>query len=163
VTPTLRRFTAADLPRVVELSLAAWAPVFVSIEAQLAGSGVFEIQHPDWRAGQRRAVETVCTDPDHAVWVAEIDGDVAGFAAAAAHRDDAMGEIVMIAVDPARQRLGLGAALTGTAMAWFREQGMTTAMVETGGDPGHAPARQAYESAGFTPLPVVRYFRTVDP
>jgi hypothetical protein len=31
-------------------------------------------------------------------------------------------------------------------------------MVETGGDPGHAPARHAYARTGFTPLPVVRYF-----
>ena len=32
---------------------------------------------------------------------------------------------------------------------------MTTVMVETGGDPGHPPARAIYERAGFTLLPVV--------
>jgi hypothetical protein len=36
---------------------------------------------------------------------------------------------------------------------------MTTAMVETGGDPGHAPARRTYEAAGFHPFPVVKYFK----
>ena len=36
---------------------------------------------------------------------------------------------------------------------------MDIAVVETGGDPGHAPARAAYEAAGFTPLPIARYFR----
>ena len=41
------------------------------------------------------------------------------------------------------------------------EAGMTTVMVETGGDPGHAPARATYEAAGFRPLPTVKYFRTV--
>ena len=41
----------------------------------------------------------------------------------------------------------------------MREQGMDIAIVETGGDPGHAPARAAYEAAGFTLLPVARYFR----
>jgi hypothetical protein len=35
-------------------------------------------------------------------------------------------------------------------------------MVETAGDPGHAPARRLYEGAGFTPFPIVRYFRTVE-
>jgi hypothetical protein len=34
-------------------------------------------------------------------------------------------------------------------------------MAETGGDPGHAPARAVYERAGFTLLPVARYFRTL--
>lgn len=156
----VRRFETADLPRVVELSLAAWTPVFASIEAQLAGSGVFERQHPDWRADQRRAVESVCADSAHAVWVAERAGDVVGFAAAG-EREASLGEIVMIAVDPAHQRAGIGAALTQVALDWCREQGHTTAMVETGGDPGHAPARRTYESAGFTPLPLVRYFTTL--
>jgi hypothetical protein len=41
----------------------------------------------------------------------------------------------------------------------MRGNGMDIAVVETGGDPGHAPARAAYEAAGFTLLPVSRYFR----
>jgi hypothetical protein len=32
-------------------------------------------------------------------------------------------------------------------------------MVETGGDPGHGPARRAYEKAGFGLWPVARYFK----
>ena len=36
-----------------------------------------------------------------------------------------------------------------------------TEVVETGGDPGHAPARAAYEAAGFTLLPIARYFRVL--
>jgi hypothetical protein len=31
-------------------------------------------------------------------------------------------------------------------------------MVETGGDPGHAPARRTYESAGSRLFPIARYF-----
>jgi hypothetical protein len=36
---------------------------------------------------------------------------------------------------------------------------MTVAMVETGGDPGHAPARHTYEKQGFRLFPVARYFK----
>jgi hypothetical protein len=36
------------------------------------------------------------------------------------------------------------------------------AIVATGGDPGHAPARRTYEKAGFTPLPLVRYYALLD-
>jgi hypothetical protein len=32
-------------------------------------------------------------------------------------------------------------------------------MAATGGDPGHAPARRLYGSAGFTCLPLVNYYR----
>jgi len=35
---------------------------------------------------------------------------------------------------------------------------MRVAMIETGGDPGHAPARRVYERAGYTALPAVRFF-----
>jgi hypothetical protein len=35
-----------------------------------------------------------------------------------------------------------------------RDAGMNMVMVETGGDPGHAPARATYEKAGFERWPV---------
>ncbi len=65
----------------------------------------------------------------------------------------------MIAVDPDRQRAGIATALTRTATQWMRDSGMSAAMVETGGDPGHLPARRIYETTGFTPLPVSRLRR----
>lgn len=34
-------------------------------------------------------------------------------------------------------------------------------MVDTGGDPGHAPGRAVYESAGFEQRPVACYFKEV--
>jgi hypothetical protein len=36
---------------------------------------------------------------------------------------------------------------------------MDIAVFETGGDPGHAPARALYEEVGFTLLPIAPYFR----
>jgi ribosomal protein S18 acetylase RimI-like enzyme len=70
-----------------------------------------------------------------------------------------MGAIDILGVDPDYQRRGIGARLTTFAVDHMRRRGMDIAVVETGGDPGHAPARAAYESAGFTLLPVARYFR----
>ena len=64
-----------------------------------------------------------------------------------------------VAVDPPHQRAGIGSALTEFAVAWIKEQGVAVAMVETGGDPGHAPARAIYDKAGFTKLPIARYFK----
>jgi GNAT superfamily N-acetyltransferase len=159
--PTIRPYTAGDLEAVVALSLRAWAPVFASVEEALRGSGVYEAQHPDWRVTQRDAVEQTCSAEQVRVWVADVEGTVAGFTAVQLHEADRMGEIYMLAVDPAHQRRGIGAGLTSFAVRWIAEQGMTTVMVETGGDPGHAAARATYERAGFTALPSVKYFRTV--
>ena len=52
-------------------------------------------------------------------------------------------------------------ALTEVATGWLRDAGMTMAMVETGGDPGHAPARRVYEKANYTLLPGARYFKAL--
>ena len=158
---TIRDYAEADREQLVALSLRAWAPVFASLERVLRGSGVFEAQYPDWRSAQRAAVEGTCDDEGSRVWVAELDGAVAGFCSAGRHEAARMGEISMLAVDPDRQRRGVGAALTDVATAWLAGQGMRTVMVETGGDPGHAPARATYERAGFTLLPVARYFKVV--
>ena len=151
-------FQPSRLEAVVRLSLRAWAPVFASLE-DVMDAGVYREQHPDWRVTQRRAVEAACADPEVHVFVAMEGEEVAGFAALKLHREERIGEIYMIAVDPGFQRRRIAAALTEHSLAWLKQAGMTTAMVETGGDPGHAPARRTYESAGFQLLPVARYFK----
>jgi len=51
--------------------------------------------------------------------------------------------------------------ILGFALDRLKDAGMTVAMVETGGDPGHAPARRVYEKAGYTLLPTARYFKNL--
>ena len=87
--------------------------------------------------------------------------DLLGFVGLRLHPEDSMGEIYLLAVDPVHQRCGVASALMGFAMGRFRNAGMKIAMVETGGDPGHAAARQAYERFGFGRWPVARYFTQV--
>jgi GNAT superfamily N-acetyltransferase len=145
---------------IVALSLRAWAPVFESIRETLDPE-IYDYFYPDWRVSQRRDVEAACDDPDMHVWTA-IEGDaVIGFVAVRLHADDAMGEIYMIAVDPDVQRKGTGVGLSDFACAWMKDQNMASVMVETGNDPGHAPARRTYEKAGFRPWYNVRYFKTL--
>lgn len=152
-------YESCNLEAVVALSLRAWAPVFDSLE-KVMGADVFQAFYADgWRAGQRKAVETVCTDENLHVWVAVEDGSVVGFVAVSLRAEDSMGEIYMLAVDPESQRHGIGMALTRYALDWMTEAGMSIAMVETGGDPGHAPARSVYENTGFGLLPIARYFK----
>jgi ribosomal protein S18 acetylase RimI-like enzyme len=148
----------AKLYAIVRLSLRAWEPVFASLEHAM-DPDVYREQHPDWRMNQRHAVESACAAEDVHVWVASEGSQPIGFVALKLHTADRMGEISMIAVDPAFQGRGIGKALTNYALAWLKQADMTTVMVETGGDPGHAPARSLYESTGFRPLPIVRYFK----
>ncbi len=75
--------------------------------------------------------------------------------------EDSIGEIYMLAVDPDHQGGGIGTALTEFALARIKDARMTVAMVETGGDPGHAAARRTYEKAGYVHLPIARYFKNL--
>lgn len=79
--------------------------------------------------------------------------------AVALRRDDDMSEIFMMAVNSDHQGRGVGSALTVFAVGWIREAGLSVAMVETGGDPDHAPARRTYEKAGFRILPIARHLK----
>jgi hypothetical protein len=51
--------------------------------------------------------------------------------------------------------------MTEFALERLEEAGMKIALVETGGDPGHAAARHTYEKAGFVLLPIARYFKNL--
>lgn len=148
------------LDEIVQLSLRAWEPVFDSIEGAMDRE-VYRELHPDWRVTQRTAVELACENTDIHVWVASDESRIVGFVALKLHAENRIGEIYMIAVDPDFQRRGVATALTHHSIEWFKDAGMSVVMVETGGDPGHAPARRAYESAGFRLLPIARYFKKV--
>ena len=74
-----------------------------------------------------------------------------------------VGEVQMLAVHPAQQNRGIGTRLNDFALDRMRERGMVMAEVGTGGDPGHAPARRSYEKAGYTAMPLVRYYRALRP
>lgn len=152
-------FNPRRLDAVVRLSLRAWSPVFDSIQKAM-DSEVYREFYPDgWRASQQKAVEAVCADHAMNVWVAVESDSVVGFVAVKLHPESNLGEIYMIAVEPDFQRRGVGAALTAFALERMKDAGMSIAMVETGGDAGHAPARRTYEKLGFGLLPIARYFK----
>jgi ribosomal protein S18 acetylase RimI-like enzyme len=157
---SIEPYEESTLDAVVALSLRAWAPVFESIEQALDDGVYRHFYGEDWREAQEKAVRSTCAADDIHVWVARQGEPVAGFVAVKLH-DEGLGEIYMVAVDPDCQRRGIARALTDHAVAWFEAQGVAVVMVETGGDPGHAPARAAYEAMGFRRFPVARYFRAV--
>ena len=101
----------------------------------------------------------VCAAEDTNVWVAIDTGSTVGFVAVKLHVWDSMGEIYRVAVDPEFQCRGIGSAVIEFALAWMKEAGMSIAMVETGGDPGHERARHTYEKVGFELFQVARYFK----
>jgi len=148
-----------DIEDLVQLSLLAWAPVFSSFK-QVLGERIYSLIYPDWRRQQKEVVERVCKDNEKTlVWVAESDGIVTGFIAYTSNSEEKTGEVELLAVHPDYQNRGIGTALNQFALEKMKASGMKIVMVGTGGDPGHAPARRCYEKAGYTALPLVRYYQ----
>ena len=160
MTTTIRALREDDIKAVVEFSVRAWRPVFESF-GRLLGPEIFRHLYPDWAADQASAVDSTCRAVGGRVWVAEADGRAVGFVAVIINDDTETGEIYMIAVDPDHQNRGIGSELVTFAVDRIAERGMKLAEIGTGGDPGHAPARRVYENAGFTPLPLVRYYKAL--
>jgi len=159
----IRRFVEQDLDAVIAFSLRAWEPVFASVRDAL-GDAVFLRLHPDWKADQAEAIRSICTNVERDVFVGVADGRPVSFVGVVLNAfHDRMGAIEIIGVDPDYQRRGIGARLTTFALDYLARQGMDIAVVETGGDPGHAPARTMYGETGFTLLPIARYFQLLDP
>jgi ribosomal protein S18 acetylase RimI-like enzyme len=155
----IQPYSCDQLDAVIRLSLRAWEPVFDSLQKAMSAE-VYQAFYPEhWKISQQKAVEETCGSGDTHVWVATEADTIVGFIAVKLHPEDTMGEIYMVAVDPNYQGRGIGSRLIDFALGWMKDAGMSVTMVETGGDPGHAPARHTYEKAGFELLSIARYFK----
>lgn len=156
----------ADVEDVVAIAVAAWQPIFAFYRRTM-GDDLFATAHPDWRQEKARQVRRACLPGSSAlVAVAELlaDGEqparVVGFVTCYANSETGIGEIGNNAVHPAWQGEGIAPRLYEWAFERMRERGMRYVKVSTGGDPAHAPARRAYQKAGFDiALSAVEYYR----
>lgn len=153
---SIRAIEPDDVETVVDFALRAWAPVFDSMEEQVGPRMFRHLFGEDWRAYQGADIRRALTTYD--VSVADVSGEVAGYVAVDLPDGETHGEIYMIAVNPDHQGSGIGTALTEHAIDQIRDAGRDLVVVNTGADPGHAPARATYEKAGFTPMPGVAYY-----
>ena len=143
----------------LDLSLRAWAPVFPLMEQDVPAF-VYRSFYPEgWRQRQAADLAEVLDGEPDGVDVAVLDGRPVGWVCTRLHPEDRMGEVYIVVVDPDYQRRGIGRALMNHSTERSRAAGMAMVMVETGGDPGHAPARATYEGLGFQRWPVARYFK----
>jgi ribosomal protein S18 acetylase RimI-like enzyme len=159
---TVKPYEPGDEASVVAIAVAAWAPVY-AYRRERMGDDLFHVAHPDWREEKARQVRAACRDggADN-VCVAAVGGRVVGFCTFYVRRTPGVGEIGNNAVDPEWQGRGIAQRLYAYAFDALRAQGVAAVRVHTGGDPAHAPARRAYEKAGFqVALPEVTYYRAL--
>jgi ribosomal protein S18 acetylase RimI-like enzyme len=149
--PTIRPFEPDDLPALQRIRQAAFAPVFQSFR-DIVGEQIAALALADADAEQAKLLDDICTaDSGHRVLVVTLGDEIVGFVSFTIDAAKRTGEIGLNAVHPDQAGRGIGTEMYEYVLARMKELGMAVATVGTGGDPSHAPARRAYEKAGFGP------------
>jgi len=140
-----------------DIAIKAWTPIRSVFRRDL-GDEIYESQFTGWQDAKRSGVANGLRSGRG--YVAVANGKVVGFVTYRINEQTKTGEIGGNAVDPACRGMGIGPKMYEFVLSKMREEGMEYATVYTGLDDGHAPARHAYEKAGFQKnLPSIRYYQ----
>lgn len=143
----------------LEVTINSWTPVFPKMEKEIPDYVYQNFYPKGWEKRQIDDVSAMLEDGETEVWLGLKNGKLGGYVGLRVWPEDNMGEIYILSVDPAFQRMGLGSALMQHGFDIFKEKKLSMVMVETGDDEGHAPSRATYEAVGFERYPVARFFR----
>jgi ribosomal protein S18 acetylase RimI-like enzyme len=124
----IRPYRPEDLPLIQQITVESFEAV--SIDRNIEASFGL-VAGKDWRARKARDVTADCEIQPEGVFVAEEDGEVAGYVTTRLDRFSGIGRIPNLAVDPRFRAKGLGTTLIQHALNWMREQGMAMAKIET--------------------------------
>lgn len=140
----IRHYHSADLPRLKELTVAAFDGVSIDqgIEQQF---GI--IQEHDWGWRKSRHVDDDVTRDVAGIFVLEDDGRTIGFISTWCDQEAGIGHIPNLVLDAEYRGRGWGRRLIEHALDHFRRQGLTHARIETLAQ--NEVGRKLYESYGF--------------
>ena len=158
----IRAYAPDDLATLHAIRGAAFAPVFASFR-EIVGPEIATLGLATAEQEQAELLDAIAKpDSGHGIAVAEVNNAIAGFVSWKPNIAPGIGEITLNAVHPDHGGKGVGTALYEHALAALKAAGMQLATVGTGADPSHAPARRAYEKAGFSVrLPSIYMYRTL--
>lgn len=140
-----------------DIAIKAWTPIRAVFRRDL-GDELYEAHFTGWQESKRAGVAKNLRSGRG--YVALADDKVVGFVSYSVNEATRTGQIGGNAVDPECRGMGIGPKMYDFVLNKMKEEGMEYATVVTGLDDGHAPARRAYEKAGFQKnLPSVKYFK----
>lgn len=144
----IRPYTEADFQEIVRIANAAWADIFKGYRKQLGDELYDALFDNKFFTKEYQLRQKANAAPDQ-ILICERNGKIVGFLTYFLDNDRKTGIITNNAADKASGEKGIGQEMYKAVLERFRAAGMQTATVNTGLDDGHAPARRAYERAGF--------------
>jgi GNAT superfamily N-acetyltransferase len=157
---TIRSITPGDLPMLQSIRRAAFEPVFASFRT-IVGQEIAAIAFTHADAEQAKLLDDMCAaESGHQVLVVTLGEEPVGFVSFTTNAETRTGEIGLNAVRPECAGKGIGSWMYDYVLERMQALGMALAVVGTGGDNSHAPARRAYEKVGFGPaIPSVYMYK----
>lgn len=146
----IRHAKQEDMDAVCCIAKMAWARIHDSFR-NIMGADMHDVLCANWEENKAAQVRGQFEHHPEGVYVVieEGRGYVVGFITMRFNTEKSLGIIGNNAIDPSVQGRGIGSAMHSFALDVFKEMGLQFASVTTGLDEGHAPARRAYEKAGF--------------
>jgi ribosomal protein S18 acetylase RimI-like enzyme len=158
----IRDYKPDDLEKIMDIADRAWAGIHDAYK-NIFGNELFNILVPDEHFRKGKEVKTFVSEHPDWIYICEEDNTVVGFVTFTIDKEKKIGEISNNAVDPKCSLKGMGQQMYKAVFERFKQEGMIYACVRTGLDEGHAPARRAYERAGFNiSRGMVSYFMKLD-
>lgn len=157
----IRTFRKEDTECIARIADLAWKHIYDGFCDQV-GEEIVEQYTGGRRTCKGDSMRSLGREyPDQILIHEEESGAISGFLFFSMDMVHKIGTIGNNAVDPEFLGKGIAQKLYARVFEIFREHGMTVAKVTTGLDDAHAPARKAYERAGFElrGMPSVTYFK----
>jgi ribosomal protein S18 acetylase RimI-like enzyme len=146
-----------DIDAAAKIAIEAWKLIYNGYRLEL-GDELFEGFFSQWQESKSRSVKIGLRSGRG--FTAKDDSKVVGFIYYLFDPETKIGTIGENVVCPAYRGQGIGGMLYQHVFECLKEEGAKYVKVTTGGDDGHAPARRAYEKAGFQEyLPSVVYYK----
>lgn len=126
---SIRPYQSDDLEAIKVITLAGFAGVSLdhALEEKLGG----ELAGHDWRWRKARHIVDDVAVHAEGIFVAEADGEVVGYISTALDREAGKGRIPNLAVAASARGQGIGRALIGHALDYFRKEKLAYAVIET--------------------------------
>ena len=156
-TQIIRPAKGEDLEKMVAIARSEWFAIYEGFRAQLGEEIFNQVYHEPLDQKEAQIRSNLAND---LCFVTECEGEIAGFITCRLDAASKIGRIGNNAVSAAFRGRGIGVRQYEFVFDRLREMGATTVCVTTGLDEAHAPARRAYEKAGFSAsLSSVTYYK----
>lgn len=144
----IRPYKPEDLETIVQIAYRAWANIFKGFREQL-GDELYDLLYNIPSQDKRvQLTEFTAKRPD-CCFICERNDKIVGFVTFVLDTSRNVGLLLNNAADPESNEKGVGQEMYSAVFEHMKKNGMKAVTVSTGADEGHAPARSAYERAGF--------------